>query len=155
MGMILGFQGDFRVISPKAKKIFGVFFGYWGDFPGASPKATLKSPVGNCFLWWSLGIFRGFGEGHLEKPRRGKMGGLILGFEGDFRVISPKAKKIFGVFFGYWGGFPGASPKASLKSPGGNCILGWLLGNFRVLGEGDPKKPRREKMVGDDFGISG
>ena len=67
------------------------------------------------FLWWSLGNFRGFGEGDPEKARREKMLGMILGFEGDVRVISPKAKKVFGVFFGYWGDFPGASPKATLK----------------------------------------
>ena len=56
-----------------------------------------------------VGNFPGLrrGEGHLEKPRRGKMGVLFLGFEGDFRVISPKAKKFFGGVFWLLGGFSG------------------------------------------------
>ena len=112
-------------------------------------RRPLKGPQGIVFLWWSLGNFRGFGEGDPEKPRREKMLGMILGLEGDVRVILPKAKKIYGVFFGYWGDFPGASPKATLKSPAGNYFLWWLLGNFRGFGEGELEKPRFQGHIAE------
>ena len=79
-----------------------------------------RRPAVNCFFVVVVGNFRGFGEGDPKKPRKENWLGMILGFEGDLRVISPKAKKIFGVFL-------------------------WLLGGFSgCLAEGDPLKPRRE-----------